>query len=187
MDRSRLRMLVLHMEWADGRLLQASAALPEEEWTRPLVCSYGSLAGTVEHIFATEWTWLQRVQGHSPATVGPPGGARARAALAASWPGVWSGWQAVLGAHDPSEPIPYRTTTGAAHTHQLVDILLHVALHSAAYRGQAVALLRQLGARPAATDLIAFLREGPPAHGPVHWAQPSADPPAAPPWDANRP
>jgi uncharacterized damage-inducible protein DinB len=156
-----LRLLVRHMEWADRRLLEAVLPLPDEAWGRPLPSSYGSLAGTVEHLFAAEWTWLRRLSGDSPRTVGPQSGARDRSRLAVLWPEVWAGWRQAA-TREPREPVRYATTAGVQHVNTVGEVCLHVALHSAAYRGQAAALMRQMGRTPPATDLITWLREGNP-------------------------
>jgi uncharacterized damage-inducible protein DinB len=159
LDLGDAALLVAHMEWADALLLRAVVRLPEEEWVAPLPSSYGSLAGAVEHLFSAEWTWLQRVRGESPTELGPAGGARDRERLLSLWPPVWAGWRDVA-AWDAAAPVHYRTTRGTPHTQTLGELLLHVALHSATYRGQAAALLHQLGRTPPPGDLIAFLRQG---------------------------
>jgi uncharacterized damage-inducible protein DinB len=158
-DPADAELLVAHMEWADALLLRTVAPLPEEEWVAPLPSSYGSLAGTVEHLFAAEWTWLQRLRGASPTELGPAGGARDRERLASLWPAVWAGWRGVA-AGDAAVAVRYQTTRGVPFSHTVGQLLLHVALHSATYRGQAAALLRQLGRTPPPGDLIAFLRQG---------------------------
>ncbi len=159
MDAADLAGLARYLEWADRRVWAALAGVPADAWQRPLASSHGSLGATVEHLAGTEWTWLRRVEGESPPAIVPPGGARDRAALEALWPAVWAGWAAAAAALPPEARIAYRTTGGAPCVTAFGDILLHVSHHSAAYRGQVAALQRQLGFQPAATDLIAHLRE----------------------------
>jgi uncharacterized damage-inducible protein DinB len=152
-----METLVAHMEWADRRVL-AAAGPAGPAWEQPLAASYGSLAGTLEHLFATEWTWLERIRGRSPAQVGPPDGARTPEQFGALWPPVWAGWHAAVAGVDPAAVVRYQTSLGQPYETPLAWILLHVSHHSAAYRGQAAAVLRQLGLSPVNTDLIAFLR-----------------------------
>lgn len=162
MDSTDMTRLATYMAWADRRTLASVGELPAELWERRLPASYGSLAGTVEHIFAAEWTWLERVEGRSPAGIGPEGGAADRLRLGDLWPSVWNGWMQVAVGRPAGDVVRYRTSQGAAHATSIGDILLHLSHHSAAYRGQVVALLRWLGKEPASTDLIAFLRGQPP-------------------------
>ena len=151
--------LAAYLEWADRRLLAAIRPLSEELYSREIPSSFGSLARTVEHVFAAEWTWRERVCGRTPASIGPEGGATSRDRLDALWPPVWADWRRVVAERDPAEPISYHTTRGEPQVTALGAIWLHVSHHSATYRGQAVALLRVLGQLPPATDLILFLRE----------------------------
>jgi uncharacterized damage-inducible protein DinB len=158
MELADLALLADYMEWADRKVLHAIADLPRDLWERSLPSSHGSLAGTVEHLFAVEWTWLERVGGRSPRSVGPEGGVRDRERLAGMWPEVWDGWRRAAHERDAGEPIRYRTTEGTEHETPLGHILLHVSHHSSAYRGQVAAILRSLGRTPASTDLIFYLR-----------------------------
>ncbi len=112
-----LALVVEHMEWADRRTAGSVRDLSAEVWEASLPSSYGSLAGTVEHLFATEWTWLERVSGRSPTTVGPAGGARDRARLMALWEPVWQGWREVAVGRPPAEVVPYRTSRGTPNQH----------------------------------------------------------------------
>jgi uncharacterized damage-inducible protein DinB len=150
--------LAAHLEWAGRRTLASLADVPAAEWEGPRPASHGSLAGTAEHLFGTEWTWLERVAGRSPGAVGPEGGMRDRARLEELCPEVWRLWREAASRHDAAEPVRYRTTQGSPHETPFGWILLHVTQHSATYRGQLAAMLRALGRGPATTDLIAFLR-----------------------------
>ena len=51
------------------------------------------------------------------------------------------------------------TSKGTAYRHRFADMFRHVANHSSYHRGQAVTMLRQLGAKAPSTDLIRFYRE----------------------------
>ena len=158
MNASEMELLAAHLEWAGGWTMASVADVPAAEWERGLPASHGSLAGTVEHLFGAEWTWLERVSGRSPGAVVPDGGMRDRERLAERWPGVWRGWREAAAGTAAAEPVRYRTTQGAEHETPFGWILLHVSHHSATYRGQVAAILRGLGRTPATTDLIAFLR-----------------------------
>jgi uncharacterized damage-inducible protein DinB len=53
------------------------------------------------------------------------------------------------------------TSAGAKYRHRYADMFRHLANHSTYHRGQVAAMLRQLGEKPPATDLIRFYREAP--------------------------
>lgn len=161
MDRDDMRMLAAHLQWADRRVADALLPLAPAVVSRPLPSSHGSLLATAAHLFGAEWTWLERVRGHSPAQVGPPEGVARLDDLLSRWPAVWEGWREVAETADPGAVVAYRTTAGAPHATPLAHVLLHVALHSAQYRGQVAAMLRSLGLPAPGTDLIAYLRRPP--------------------------
>lgn len=150
--------LAAYLAWADGRIWAAVADLPEALWRQALPASHGSLAGTVAHLLGAEWTWLERIQGRSPAQVGPPGDPGDRAAISRIWPAIWDGWRDAARDLDPSGVVHYRTTAGTPQDTPLLWVWMHVSHHSAQYRGQTAAILRHLEVVPPNTDLIAFLR-----------------------------
>ena len=150
---------VEYMLWADEHCRHSLQSVSEQQWRCPAACSYGSLAGTVEHLVGTQWVWLERLRGQSPRTLWPEGVGGSRQAVTAFWESVGSDWRTELPRHHPEEVVAYRTTAGQPHAHRLADLVLHVGYHTAAYRGQVAAVLRGLGGRPEVTDLIAYLRE----------------------------
>ena len=52
-----------------------------------------------------------------------------------------------------------RTTKGEPHSHSLWEMMQHLANHGTYHRGQVTTMLRQLNAKPVATDLILFHRQ----------------------------
>src|SRR5690606_41708356 len=58
------RLLAYH-DWANGRFLDAAAALPEAAWTRDLGSSFPSVQATMAHAIGAEWVWLRRWQGEA--------------------------------------------------------------------------------------------------------------------------
>jgi uncharacterized damage-inducible protein DinB len=57
------------------------------------------------------------------------------------------------------QPLEYRTTAGKSFQNTPRQILTHVAFHGQHHRGQIAAYMREAGATPAVTDLIAHYRE----------------------------
>lgn len=52
----------------------------------------------------------------------------------------------------------FKLLSGDASSMRLADQMQHVVNHATLHRGQVVALIRQLGVEPPATDLIFYLR-----------------------------
>lgn len=108
-----------------------------------------------------EWLWLERWQGRSHS--GPLDGERRDlASIRARWDQVEAGLQGFVRGVSTGEldrVVEYRNTKNPAFANPLRQMLQHVVNHGTYHRGQVTAMLRQLGANPLATDLIAFYRE----------------------------
>ena len=52
--------------WANRRMLAACDTLDTEALRRDVGSSFGSVLGTLEHVYGADWLWLQRWQGRSP-------------------------------------------------------------------------------------------------------------------------
>ena len=61
-----LRELFAYNYWARDRQLEASAALSQEQFQRPMAKSFPSLRDTLAHRVDGEWLWLERCDGRSP-------------------------------------------------------------------------------------------------------------------------
>ena len=156
------RTLFAYDAWANRRMLEACAALPAEQFTRDLGSSFRSVRDTLAHILGAQWIWLERFRGRSPSTL--PGGEPYGdlAALRARWTqfeGELLGYVGGLSAADLERSFDYRDLKGNSHRNVLWQTLQHLANHGTYHRGQVTTMLRQLGAKPVATDMIAFYRE----------------------------
>lgn len=65
-----------------------------------------------------------------------------------------------LAEDDLSRVASYKNSKGVAYRTSYLDILTHVAFHSAYHRGQVAKAVREAGAEPAYTDYVAWVREG---------------------------
>ena len=159
------RNLIAFHYWARNRMFEAVEPLSQEQFTRELGGSFGSVRSTIVHTLSAERIWLFRWKGETPAGM-----------LAAEdfpdFPSVRKTWldqEANLRRHFDGldEPgiqkvIHYRTLAGIESASPLWQMLQHVVNHASYHRGQVTTLLRQLGAAPPkGTDLITFYRENP--------------------------
>src|SRR3546814_16732744 len=62
----QFRTFAAYNRWANGRLYDACAALPETEYRRPRGAFFGSLHGTLNHLLVADRIWLGRIEGVDP-------------------------------------------------------------------------------------------------------------------------
>jgi uncharacterized damage-inducible protein DinB len=170
MNKDDIQLLYEYDRWANNRVLQAVSKLSDEQFTHDLGGSFRSVRDTLVHIIGGEWGWLTYWKERS----------RSSAFLADLWDrhdalfrpeafpnvaGVQSKWaevekeqaEFVNGVTNESlgKMLPLRTTQVS-----LAHLMQHLANHSTYHRGQIALIMRQLGAKPLATDFHVFLVEG---------------------------
>jgi len=157
-----MRELFAFNAWANHRVLGAVEALSVEQFTKPMGSSFSSVRDTLVHIYGAEWIWLERLHGNSP-TVFPEGkDFPDLGSLRAKWSAEEDRATAYLGKISQAEleeVIEYKTFSYGTMKNARWQALQHVVNHGTYHRGQVVTMLRQLGAKGVATDLIGFYRE----------------------------
>jgi uncharacterized damage-inducible protein DinB len=159
-DLSTLRNFFAYGRWANRTTLESVAALAPEEYTRPIGGSFGSVQGTLFHLYGADWVWLERLHGRSPRAMPAGDDLAALELLARKWREVEAGQDAYIAMLTPerlAEPLSYVSFSGESFTRQLGDALLHLANHGTYHRGQVATLLRQLGRQAAPTDYLRFI------------------------------
>ena len=162
MNAQDVRLLYEYNRWANARVLDAAAALTPGQFTKDLASSHRSLRDTLAHILAAEWVWLMRWKGTSPKALLDPAGFPDQGALRARWAEFereQSDFLDTLNEESLAAVVAYVNTRGEEWRYPLWQMLQHVVNHSTYHRGQAVTLLRQLGAEPAPTDFLVFFDE----------------------------
>lgn len=157
-----IRELFAYHRWANGRVLDAVAALEPHALTKDLGSSFPSVLDTLVHMLVADWAWLSRWHGTSPTAMPPDWNVSNFEALRARWSEIEAEQQAFVAAlaeEDLRRPIAYRNTKGDPFVNTLDQMLRHVVNHASYHRGQVTTLLRQLGAEPVSTDLIGFYRQ----------------------------
>lgn len=159
-DLETLRNLFDFGRWANRTILDSVAALTAEEYARPIGGSFGSVQGTLVHLYGADWIWLERFHGRSPRALPEGDELLPLDALTGKWREVEAGQRAYMDTLTPerlAEPLSYVAFSGDKFTRRLGDALLHLANHGTYHRGQVVTLLRQLGHKPASTDYLRFI------------------------------
>ncbi len=162
MSPEELRILYDYNAWANHRSLEAATALTTEQFAKPLGSSFSSVRDTLAHIWGSEWLWLERFQGRSPASLPDVAQFNDLAVLKSRWQEdearllkfVASLSQEVL--HKVHE---YRTLSFGQYKNPLWQSMQHMVNHSTYHRGQVATMLRQLDSKPLSSDLIHFYRE----------------------------
>lgn len=153
--------LYAYNDWANDRILAATAELTEEQFTRNLVSSFPSIRDTLSHIAFVEWLWLERWSGNSPSQVpewlNEPSFASVNDHLHRI-AAARNSYLATLSAESVDAIVHYRSTQGDSFAMVLGDLFIHCANHSTYHRGQVVTMLRQVGATPPNTDYTPFAR-----------------------------
>jgi len=170
MTKDDIQLFYEYDRWANNGVLQAVSTLTVEQFTRDLGGSFPSVRHTLVHIIASEWAWLTIWKQPSPSSafvtdmwprlgaLFPPNAFPEIASVRLRW------------AEIESEQIEFvnRVTNESlrrmlpVHTTQisLAHLMQHLANHSTYHRGQISLMMRQLAARPVATDFAEFLMDG---------------------------
>ena len=148
--------------WANHRAMRAAATLSGDDFKRDLGSSHGGVRGTLVHTLGAEWIWLERWKGVSPN----------RRLDEAEFPDVmavrerWrviedhrASWLASLREGALAETIRYTTLDKRSFENPLWQLVQHVANHSTYHRGQVITLMRILGAKAPASDMVLWDRE----------------------------
>lgn len=155
--------------WANRRVLEAASGLSTEQFTRDLGGAFSSVRDTLVHIIAGEWVWLEYWKAPSPdsaflASLRTQRESLFRSELFPDLGAVGRKWSEVEkqqqdfvnGLTDEffTKMLPFRSTQA-----KLSHLMQHVANHSTYHRGQISLMMRQLGAKPVATDFHEFLAD----------------------------
>ncbi|MGB6876031.1 MAG: DinB family protein [Candidatus Acidiferrales bacterium] len=160
MDLDDVHRLYAYNSWANHRVLDACAPLSAAQFTQNVISSFPTVRDTLAHIMLAEWLWLERWLGRSPGF--PSGDFPDLASIRTRWQKIETDLNAFiqkLPATDLDRVVEYKNTKGNAFSNPMWQMLQHLVNHGTYHRGQITTMIRQLGATPLTTDLIAFYRE----------------------------
>src|SRR2546423_8210757 len=166
MNLTDIRHLFDYTEWANDLAMEAADELPDEDLRREVGISHGSIFGTVTHMAAAEWIWLERWHGRWPAkaeawAMWTPEACGDLASLNDRWMEIIERRAQFISGLDETRlgaEWPFKLLSGDPSSMRLVDQMQHVAHHATMHRGQVVGMIRQLGIEPPSTDLLFYLR-----------------------------
>jgi uncharacterized damage-inducible protein DinB len=162
MTPEEIRTLYEYDAWANGLTLNACAALTQEQLTRNLGNSFGSVRDTLVHILGAQMVWLERLTADEPSGMPKPDAYPDLDAVRVKWGEIEALLLDYVNGLTPADidrVLEYRNLKGTVFHDQIGYVLQHLANHGSYHRGQITTLLRQLGATPVSTDMIRFYRE----------------------------
>jgi uncharacterized damage-inducible protein DinB len=152
-----LREMFAYHRWASAKILECVAPVTEEEFVREIGGSFGSLRGTLLHVYGADWVWLERFHGRSPRALPQGEDLSSFEAIRDRWAQVEDERDAFLAKLTPErleEWLSYVNFAGESCRYRLDEALFHVANHLTYHRGQIASQLRQLGRKAVATDYL---------------------------------
>jgi uncharacterized damage-inducible protein DinB len=161
MDPAYFRVFADYNQWANARLYDAVAKLPDAEYRRQRQSFFNSIHGTLNHLLVTDRIWLSRID--PPQVVMPLNSilfedfAALRAAREVEDRRVVT-LVGAMTAEALSGDLVYTNNSGAAFTTPMVQVLGHLFNHQTHHRGQAHDQLSQTDIAPPELDLIYYLR-----------------------------
>ena len=161
MTEQEIQKLFAYNSWGTNRVFEALAKIPEDLYRKDLKAGHGGIQGTLTHLVAAEKIWLSRWTGNPETSMLSQKDVASLAALKVIWEDVaarTARFVAKLDGEKLSSTFEYATTEGKRLAQTYQQSLMHVVNHSSYHRGQIAILMRQVGAQPVGTDLIAFYR-----------------------------
>ena len=157
-------MMAAYNRWANVRLYDMAAALPDELYRKPIDIYFKNLHGTLNHILTADRIWMYRLEGKGDhpsklnATIHDDLVSLREARFAEDQRIV--DFVDSLGDADFEKSWDYKTLNGTPQRHYVREILAHLFNHQTHHRGQAHAALTALGvSEPQPLDLLIMLRE----------------------------
>lgn len=148
------RRLFAFNSWANRRVLETACSVRPEDLHRDLRTSFGSIHGTLLHLVAGEWRWLQFWLDRPYEREYPPEEFFDAAAIERFWAAIATEQHAFAEALTEERMRATKLVRGTERT--LADTLQHLLNHSSYHRGQIASLLRQTGYAPPAIDFLVF-------------------------------
>ena len=153
----------VYNRWANRRVYQDAATLPDDVRKRGAGLFFGSLHGTLNHMLVADYIWMRRFTDDGPRPE------RLNQVLYEDFSELRTARQAederivgfVTGLQEYDRVITYQNSTGKTFRQALGPALAHFFNHQTHHRGQLHAGLTIAGIRePASLDLLALQRSG---------------------------
>lgn len=156
-----IRTLYAFNRWADERILNAAAGVPEEQFSMAALGAC-NLRDTLTHMVVAQNLWRLRWTGHDPYTASFPTSFPTLAALREHWQQLQAGLDAFIATLDDAElnrERHYKMRLGEIAC-PLWQSMLQLVTHGTQHRAELALLLTTLDRSPGDLDLIVFVMQG---------------------------
>lgn len=141
--------------WADGHVLDAAGLLSDEERSRELGASFGSVQGNLVHAVGAQGIWWSRWAGARVPALPKPELASIRETYRSSHERLQA-FVASLSESDLDRVFTYVDTQGEGQERTLAPTMLHLVNHGTHHRAETALLLTALGKPPRQLDYVFF-------------------------------
>lgn len=161
MLKAHFDQLAAYNRWANRRIYDDAASLPDEVRKRPVGLFFGSVHGTLNHLLVTDYIWMRRFtsEGLQPERLNQilfENFSELRAAREREDEQIF---KFVTGLDGYDQQLEYQNSTGRTFRQSLGSALTHWFNHQTHHRGQVHAGLTIAGIRePASLDLLVLQR-----------------------------
>jgi len=145
--------------WANRKLFDVVSQLTNEEFTRTVAGSNGSVRNTLVHIMSAEWGWLDRCGGLHRGPALNAADYPTFAVLQDQWTNVeahMGEFLATLRDEDLDRIVEFSLGVTGKRAMPVGELLHHSANHAVHHRGQVALLLRALGHAPGNFDVLFY-------------------------------
>jgi uncharacterized damage-inducible protein DinB len=163
MLKAHFDQLAAYNRWANRRMYDDAASLPDEVRKRTAGLFFGSLHGTLNHLLVADYIWMRRFTGDGPvperlSQILHDDFVELRAAREREDERIF---EFVTGLETYDRVLSYQNSTGKTYQQELGPALTHFFNHQTHHRGQVHAGLTIAGIRePASLDLLNLQRAG---------------------------
>jgi len=151
--------LYAYNEWANARTIETLRGVPVDAYTREQGGGWPSLRTAMVHIAGATDAWAERLAGRDavrlPTESDLPALEDAVAVLTAAQKKLRA-HLATLSPERLATPFAWKNPKGETRTAPYWAVLRHVVNHSTYHRGQISSMVRRLGLKPLATDMVVW-------------------------------
>jgi uncharacterized damage-inducible protein DinB len=149
--------LYAYNRWADGRITTALRTLSAGDYTRELGGGWASPKATFVHLAGATYAWSERFVGRDAATLPTESDLPLLENAVAILEAAHTKLEVLLTTFTPQRmesEFTWKNLAGKERTAPFWAVLRHVVNHGTYHRGQISSMVRRLGGKPLATDMV---------------------------------